>query len=254
MGLAWLGVRDLTIVGERSLAHVAIYADLKRWMLGANLRFGVSAARADHALVLNLAFWRPGEVAEVLAEDVISADQLAHNAWHALAARALGQDARTVSGLLLAESVASAFDIYLVGRLLGHAPESDFLNTQVPAMADAAADAGVHEAAFAALIDRASREPEICFEQLRQLLYDVSMDLHGCEDIESAAMVFEKHGEHPFAGLMHHYELSTWVLFARCYGSAGGEHAAATDAALRSSPDSIVWLGDNWIPNHARAR
>ena len=37
-------------------------------------------------------------------------------------------------GFLLGESIASAFDMYLVGRLLGHSPDASFLETQVPAM------------------------------------------------------------------------------------------------------------------------
>jgi hypothetical protein len=248
MGLAWHGMKDLTIEDERSLSHVEIYDQLKQRMLAADVRFGVlEGERVDHALVLNLAFWRPGEVAEVLSDDVITADQLAHNAWHWLAAEALEDDGRSTEGLLLAESIASAFDIYLVGRLIGHAPDSQFLGTQVPAMADAALDAGLSDAAFEALLERASQEPEKSFEELRQLLYDVSVGLLACEDIESAAGVLAGAEGHPWASLLHHYELSTWVLFARCYGREGGASASSVDAALRAAPDSIEWLQASWL-------
>lgn len=248
MGLTWCHWADLTVEDERSLAHVEIYADLKQRARSIGLRFGVVGNdRADHATVLNLAFWRPGDVAEVLQDSVITADQLAHNMWHALAAEALGDDARSVRGLLLAEAIASAFDIYLVGRLLGHAPDSDFLATQVPAMADAAQDAGCDEAQFEALLERATEEPEQSFELLRQLLFDVSFRLSSCEDLDAAADVLQSAEQHVFAPLLHHYELSTWVLFARCYGQAGGEVAGSVHAALSAAPDSVAWLQREWL-------
>lgn len=248
MGLTWLDVADLTVEDERSLAHVEIYADLRQRARSIGLRFGVVADdRADHATVLNLAFWRPGDVAEVLADNVITADQLAHNMWHALAAEALGDDARSVRGLLLAEAIASAFDIYLVGRLLGHAPQSDFLATQVPAMADAASDAGCDEAQFEALLERATQAPEQSFELLRQLLFEVSVSLSAAADLDAAADVLQRAEGHVFAPLLHHYELSTWVLFARCFGQPGGEAAASLHTALCDAPDSIAWLQRAWL-------
>ncbi len=248
MGLTWLQLDDLSIEDERSLAHVGVYAELKRWLRASNTRFAVmSGERADHALVLNLAFWRPGDVAEVLADDVIAADQVAHNAWHAAAAARLGAASRSAAGLLLAEAVASAFDLYLVGRLLGHAPESSFLATQVPAMTEAAFDAGLDEDAFAALLAGASRDPEAAFEGLRQLLFDGSRQLLEAPDLEAAAAVFEGLEAHPYAALLHHYELSTWVLFARCYGEGDGAAALAVDRELRESADSLAWLVEHWL-------
>ena len=41
------------------------------------------------------------------------------------------------SALFFAESIASAFDVYLVGRLIGQRPDSDFLQTQLPIMREA---------------------------------------------------------------------------------------------------------------------
>jgi hypothetical protein len=248
MGLSRFALADLTIEDERSLAHVAIYSDLKRWMMRRDVRFFVmEGGRTDHALLLNLAFWRPGEVAEVLRDDVITADQVAHNAWHALAADALGEAARSVAGLLLAESIASAFDIYLVGRLVGHAPESAFLATQVPAMAEAAFEAGLEEEAFEALLEEASREPEGSFESLRQLLFDAARELNDCSDVEAAREVLARFDEHPWSALLHHYELSTWVLFARCYGEGDDAPALAVDGELRAASDSIAWLEGQWL-------
>jgi hypothetical protein len=248
MGLTWVGLDDLIVEDERSFGHVAIYGELKRWLRAADIRFGVlGEGRSDHATLLNLAFWRPGAFAEVLESDVITADQVAHNAWHAIAAAALGEDARSVQGLLLAESIASAFDIYLVGRLLGHAPESSFLSTQVPAMADAALDAGLTEAELEALVEEASASPEASFEALRSLLFDVACALVACDGLEAAEHTLRSFEDRPHAALLNHYELPTWVLFARCYGAGDGSRAREVDAALRSAPDSLAWLEDSWL-------
>lgn len=248
MGLARFALADLTIHDERSLSHVGIYAELKGWMVSREIRFAVlEGSRTDHALLLNLAFWKPGDVAEILPDDALTADQVTHNAWHALAAEALGEGAGSVGGLLLAESIASAFDLYLVGRLVGHAPESEFLRSQVPAMADAALEAGLEEAAFEAVIERATREPEGAFESLRQLLFDVSRELTACTDADAASRILRSYEHHPLSCLLHHYELSTWVLFARCYGKGDDASALAVDAALRASEDSMQWLETHWL-------
>src|SRR6202012_2696764 len=109
----------------------------------------------DRVLFLNLTFWDPGEQGDVLASDVIPADVVTHVAWHHLARRALDKVGAGTSAdaLLLGEAIASAFDLHLVGRLLGHAPDAQFLETQVPAMAEVAEAAGLDEAGFEALLE-----------------------------------------------------------------------------------------------------
>jgi len=254
MTLQRISVEDLHIEDESSFRHVELYGRLKAALRAIGSVFchpeaATSIAGEDDARLLNLAFWRPGDVAEVLPDDVITADQLAHNAWHAVVRRGLGDEAASADGLLLGEAIASAFDLYMVGRLLGHAPESQLLATQVPAMADAAAAAGLGEAAFAALLERCSREPEASFEQLRQLLFDVSVALVACDGVDEAATVLEAHASHHFAPLLHHYELSTWVLFARCYGQPQGPRDAvrALDRELRAAGDPVALLSERWL-------
>lgn len=248
---------DITIEDASTLRHVGVYAALVLRLRRDGLCFAVPAsdelANEDATRLLNLAFWHPGGVAEILPEPALTADQLAHNAWHHVAATALGAASRSAAGLLLAESVASAFDVYLVGRLLGHVPDAPFLESQVPAMAEAADAAGLDEAGFEALLGQMSAEPERAFEALRSLLYDVALGLVGCRDADEAAAVLAQHAERPFAALLHHYELPTWVLFARAYAEPDAPTAAAeeADAALRAAPDPLAWLEDNWIGSGA---
>lgn len=245
---------DLTLEDEASFRHVGLYRELKRAMVDAKLRFLVARPesgvdRLDSVLLLNLAYWTPDAAAEVLVDDRLAADQLVHSAWHRLAHDALGSAARSADGLLFAEALASAFDVYLVGRLVGHAPESGFLETQVPAMRDAAEAAGLDEAGFERLLDRMVAEPESAFESLRQLLFDTTTALVAAPDLESAAVVLARAADHPMGALLHHYELPSWVLYARAYGSAVDpcDAVRALDRTLRSERDSLAWLERNWL-------
>lgn len=244
---------DITIEDASTLRHVGVYAALVLRLRRDGICFAIpdadELATQDATRLLNLAFWHPGGVAEILPEPVLTADQLAHNAWHHVADRALGAASRSVAGLLLAESVASAFDVYLVGRLLGHVPDAPFLESQVPAMAEAAAEAGLADAAFEALLGRMSDAPEEAFEQLRSLLYDVAMGLAKSRDADEAAEVLVAHAGRPLAALLHHYELPTWVLFARAHADLDAPTGPAeeADAALRAAADSMRWLEEHWV-------
>ena len=250
MAVSRVSLRDLHIEDEVAYRHVGLYAELKAVMARPHVTFGVldaSSAGRDDAQLLNLAFWQPGDVAEVLSEPVITADQLMHNAWHVLAQDAFGEAAGSAHGLLLAEAIASAFDIYLVGRLLGHSPDAQFLQTQVPAMADAAAEAGMDDDGFASLLQRAASEPEACFDALQQLLFTVAKELAAATGIDAADDVLQAHRGHPFAPLLHHYELVTWVLYARCYGSDSDTAAVEQIQAAMAKGNGLEWLSEHWL-------
>ena len=140
----------LTIEDEASFAHVAVYAQLKRVLQRSSHKFYIPATGAqlswDRAVFLNLTYWSSEESADVLCDDRIAADVVAHVAWHHVVAARLDHDTASpqsgAQALLFAESIASAFDLYLVGRLLRHVPDSDFIVTQVSIMGEAAEQAG----------------------------------------------------------------------------------------------------------------
>lgn len=250
-------IDDLTIEDERSFRHVALYASLKDVLRREAYRFRVlprPAARWDRALLLNLTFWSANEGGDVLVDEVIPADVVAHAAWHFLAARALEEGAGAplgASAMFLGEAIASAFDVYLIGRLLGHAPGSTFLETQIPAMADAASAAGLSGAAFEALLEGIAADPERAFEDLRQLLFDATTSLATCSSVDDAVVALSHLDEHRFAPILHHYELSNWVLHARAYGGRGdGDGDArvrAVDHALRRADVALDWLSSAWL-------
>jgi hypothetical protein len=255
MPLTSLTLDQLTIEDERSFRHVGLYADLKEVLRRASYPFRVLpaalAGRADRALLLNLTFWGAEAGGDILESDAIPADVVAHAAWHHLAAKALPAEpgARpSVDALFLGESIASAFDVYLVGRLLGHASDSSFLETQVPAMADTADAAGTSEEDFEALLEGIAADPERAFADLRALLFDATRALFACSDAGAALDALAAFDTHRFASLLHRFELSNWVLYARAYGDAQPDpRARIVDAALRREEDALAWLTRTWV-------
>lgn len=246
----------LTIDDDRSLAHVGVYRELKRILVRDGFRFLVPDASApsrartwDRVLLLNLTFWNAHEPADLLVTDHVPADAVCHAAWHHLARKALAGARPTPQGLFLGESIASAFDIYLVGRVLGHAPESEFLETQVPAMAERAEAAGVDHDAFEAMLQGVVAEPERAFEDLRELLFDATLRLYQSNDLQAASAALAAFDGHRFGCLLHHFELSNWVLYARAYAAEPADASAAIriDAALRAAPVALEWLEQSWV-------
>lgn len=257
MHLRVLTLDDLRIDDERSFRHVALYDDLKQALRNDGYRFRVlegERASWDRALFLNLTFWDPEEQGDVLASDTIPADVVTHVGWHHLTRRSLRPSGGVVSAdaMFLGESIASAFDLYLVGRLLGHSPDAEFLQTQVPAMREVTEDAGLSDSAFEALIEGVAADPDRAFEDLRELLFDAATSLVGCAGVEAAVGVFRRLEAHRFSALLHHFELSNWVLYARARaGSALAPDPAvrAIDGALRGAPIALDWLQREWLPS-----
>jgi hypothetical protein len=244
---------ELHIEDEASFRHVGLYAELKQALRRDGYRFRVAAGAQvpwGRALFLNLTFWNPADQGDVLTEAAIPADVVAHVAWHHLAGRALGAAAASADALFLAEAVASAFDLFLVGRLLGHAPDAQFLETQVPAMAEVAEAAGLSEAGFEALLETVAADPDRAFEDLRALLFDAATALVAAPDVDAAAAVLARFDGHRFGPLLHHYELSNWILYARAHAGAAlaPEPAVrALDSALRAAPTALDLLEQQWL-------
>lgn len=251
---------ELTITDEASFAHVALYVRLKRALHEAQYPFRVAASGVplswDRAVFLNLTFWSAEEGSDVLCEHSIPADVVAHVAWHHLATTQLARLAPDAVGascadaLFFGEAIASAFDLYLVGRLLRNVPDSDFIATQVSIMGEAAEQAGLTRSKFEALLESVTLDPERAFEDLRSLLFDVARALLRCTNAGQAQGALESFATHRFEPLLHHYELSNWVLYARAYGAAAPAQQRAVhelDATLRGAPVALDWLADHWM-------
>jgi hypothetical protein len=250
-------VDELAIGDEDSFRHVALYGDLKEVLRRAGYHFRVlpkaHAGRADRALLLNLAFWdADAGGGDVLVEGRIEADVVAHAAWHHLAARAFAPrpgSSLPADALFMGEAIASAFDVYLVGRLLGHAPGSTFLETQVPAMMDTAAAAGLSAKRFQALLGDMARRPDRAFADLRELLSVAAAGLYASRGGEEAYATLAALDGHRYSAILHRYELANWVLYARAMGSGASRDARvlAVDRALRKAKSPLEWLASRWI-------
>jgi hypothetical protein len=249
-----LSIDNITIEDEPSFRHVGLYADLKKVLRRQAYQFRVlppALARWDHALFLSLTYWGEAD-GDVLVDRHVPADVITHIAWHRLAAQALaipGQ-APSADALFFAEAIASAFDVYLVGRLLSHAPDSDFLATQVPAMAESADAAGLSTAEFEALLASIAADPERAFEDLRELLFDAATALLACSGVDAALTVLARLDAHRFGPLLHRYELSNWLLHVRTHAKetlAPDATMRALDQRLRQEKDALEWLTTAWV-------
>lgn len=250
-------VDELTIDDELSFRHVALYAELKRVLREAAYRFRIlppaPAGQWERALLLNLTFWRADAGGDLLVDRRLPADVVAHVAWHHLASRAVtgaSGTAANAEALFLGEAIASAFDLYLVGRLLGQAPDSTFLETQVPLLAQTAENAGLPREQFERLLTDIAGDPELAFSDLRELLSDVTAALFSCDSSEAALVALARFDDHRFASLLHRYEISNWILYARAHGRPSAlveKRAAAIDRAMRAAPVALDWLVAKWV-------
>lgn len=256
-GLQACAIDDLDIADHAAFRGVGLYRDLRAALRRDDYAFRImpaATARWDMALVLNLGFWQPRGGGDVLTDAHLEADVVCHTAWHHLAGAALAEGELPLAGeaLLLGEAIASAFDVYLLGRLVSTAPDCDFVATQLPAMAESAEAAGRSAEQFADLVADMQLQPERAFEDLRQLLYDTVMGLWRAVDADQALAVLQAADAHRFGCLAHHYELANWLQHVRaapCNASTG--NAERLDAELRRQPEALQWLAAQWLGGSA---
>jgi hypothetical protein len=257
-----LSLDELTIDDEAPFKGVAIYQRLKEILRASRHRFKVAGvgenASWDRVLFLNLTFWSSSDEASVLCDDHIAPDEIAHTALHHVVGKELARvspsGAPSPAALLFSEAIASAIDLYFVGRLLKNAPDCEFITSQVPIMAEAAEQAGLDEGGFARLLEGVSAAPERAFEDMRALLVDAGTALLACADADAAHVALERFAGHRLAPLIHHFQLSNWILYTRAYARGvtrdpGGNDDAvhALDRELRASPDSLAWIDSRWL-------
>jgi hypothetical protein len=255
MPLRTVSLADLTIDDETAFASIPLYPRLKAVLAGSGHRFYLPAPGTpggwDRALFLNLTFWNEGT--DVLVDEHLAADVVTHIAWHHVVGQRVagaGGGARSALSMLFSESIASAFDLHMLGRLWREAPGAEFVTTQVPIISEAAQEAGMTDDDFASLMTELAENPDRAFEDLRQLLFDAGCALLSCRDAVEAQAQLERFDGHRFAALLHHYQLSNWILYARAYAVAApavDETVRGFDATLRQAPVSLAWLADHWL-------
>jgi hypothetical protein len=78
----------------------------------------------------------------------------------------------------------------------------------------------------------------------------VSRALLKCGNACDAERTLESFAAHRFESLLHHYQLSNWVLYARAYGAGAPDQERAVqelDATLRAATVSLDWLTGHWL-------
>jgi len=244
----------LAIEDESDFEGMPLYPRLARALLDADVHYRVAAAGSalsswGHVALLNHGFWTPEDSDDVLEGRVLTADVVAHRAWHHLAAEALGDAARSPEGLMLGESIASAFDAFMLGDLLTRRPQAAMLESQLPVMMDAMADAGLADTEAETVFAGFAEAPRRSFADLRSLLYGTGVALWKSDDVDGAARVLESASRHALAPVLHHYRLATWVLYARAYASTDVDSAPAIELAaeLHASDDPLELLVSRWL-------
>jgi hypothetical protein len=252
MSLTRYSLSSMQIRNERAFARVPLYQALKASLSA--YRFRVLPAKQSHrwdlALALNLTFWSAEGGGDIVLSRSIEPDVIAHIAWHHLAHRALVATGKTPSAdaMILGESIASAFDLFMLGHLLRTAPNAPFVTTQVPAMAETCNAWGLSARGFEQMLAKIAADPEAAFKNLRELLFDCTTKLLACKTAEQAHQVFEHMDKHPYAPLLHRYELSNWVLYCRAYASKRSDAAVRKiDKSLRICPRAIAYLETHWL-------
>jgi hypothetical protein len=257
MPLRTVSLDELVIDDEASFASIPLYPRLKAALRRSGHRFllpaGGAPASWDRVLFLNLTYWNGEEGADVLVDEHLAADVVTHIAWHHVVGERVkeaGGVGRSATAMLFGESIASAFDLHVLGRLWREAPGSEFVTTQVPIMSEAAQEAGMTDDDFATLMTNLAEDPDRAFEDLRGLLFDASTALVACRDAVEAEAALERFAGHRFAALLHHFQLSNWILYARAYAApspAADALVRGFDATLRQAPVSLTWLADHWL-------
>ena len=86
------------------------------------------------------------------------------------------------------------------------------------------------------------------------MLFDVARGLVVCCNAAEAQRVLESFTAHRFTSLLHHYQLSNWVLYARAYGAADAAQERAVreiHETLRQAPVALDWLASHWLAPEA---
>jgi hypothetical protein len=237
-------VKHVRIDDDRAFQSMPLYADLKQhlWRRRAHVRVLQPGQHWPRSQLLNLVHWGDGG-GDVLLAERMPADVLCHMAWHSVCEQTLGR-AQTARAMLLGESVASAFDAYMIGFFLRRARMPASLQAHVEElMDDAASVASVKE--VRGMLQCFAQDPAAAFGQLQHLLWRASLALLQARSASAAASSLARLDEHPFAMLLPHYALSTWVLYAKAYGTDNaqqGAHVMRLHRTLQKPGHALVRL------------
>ncbi|MDJ0842186.1 MAG: hypothetical protein QNK37_37140 [Acidobacteriota bacterium] len=175
----------------------------------------VVAFKAGHgrARLANLLSWQVDECLEYLDGDDLTTDQVVHFGLHQFAHHRLGS--KHPHAVLFAETLASSADIYLLGKLAQAGMEPDFIHETLESFGFYYETYGDDAGHMEQLLSDLTTDPfgamvtvgNYLFNFCTPLLYPASSD-----EPANILAVLQPHAYYP---LVHHYNVTNWVLAIR---------------------------------------
>lgn len=162
--------------------------------------------------LLNLLQWDVGEALEYVDGDGPLADQVIHYGMHHLVDDLIGHDG--AEKMLLAETIASAADFYLLGQLIRSGEECDFLLDMVESLGSYYEQYS-NEDCLEALFERCAADPFATFAQVVLFLYETVEPLLYLEDPQAVTRGLLAVQDNELYPVLHHYNIGNWVLTLR---------------------------------------
>ena len=161
------------------------------------------------ARLVNLLQWDVGQQREYLDGDIVAADQVVHFALHQIWDKKIGS--AHPHTMLFAECMASASDLYLLGRLSQAGEETDFLMDTLESFGSYYEMYGTEEQ-LEELVTRIVEAPFETMIEAAAYLYHLGCRLLEPSTDMGALLEFQDHLMYPLA---HHYNISNWILTIR---------------------------------------
>ncbi len=205
----------------------------------AGVRFGVMPEGRGTARLASLLSWQVAERLELLDEACVASDQLVHFALHQMVDRRLGHD--DPYAVLLAETIASASDLYLLGKLAATDREPAFLVDTMESFSAwfelYAGDPDDLERLLASTV----ADPYAAMRSLCRYLLAATAPLLYPRDERSVTDTLTKAARDRAYPLLHHYNTTNWVLSIRARYPRPAAPAEAVDllAALPESEEGL---------------
>lgn len=165
------------------------------------------------ARLVNLLFWRAGERREYVDGSALYADQVIHLALHQLVDTLVSRS--HPRGSLFAECLASASDVYLLGKLMGGGEETDFLRDTLASFGTYYEMYAHGEGDLERIIRQLRDDPFAAMTGLASFLEFFCLTLLESDTGEEARQKLLPLTTHRFYPLVHHYHTANWVLSLR---------------------------------------
>lgn len=189
-------------------------ADIKLLDLSLHLlkdhRMAVIPHSTGLARLVNLLHWDASENLEYLDGEGVLADQIIHFAVHHVMNRF--NQCNTAKGMLFAECMASAADVYLVGKLSQAGEETDFLQDTLESFSTYYEMYAVDETHLELMLSTILEQPFKAMMDLANYLFQFGSALLGAQPDLEKLIQLQEHFSYP---LVHHYNISNWILTIR---------------------------------------